>query len=226
MWSDRVGVRLGALAGIPFIVLAFVSNAMLVGSLTQSDSAARVVKVFADEVDQYELAMTMSAVSAAFLLFFAGSLREVLARSEGREARLAGVAQGAAIGGVALVGAGMSAIGGAAWLAEYSQPSAPVAAFAHAAAESTFFYSLVFFGVVALATGIATLRHGALPGWFGWLASVLGIAMIVGGAGAPMLHSLGFLGGVCFPVFFLIAPILVWRRAGAWKELVQTDEMG
>jgi hypothetical protein len=213
MWSDRVGVRLGALAGIPFIILAFVANAMLVGSLTQSDTAERVVKVFADEVDQYELAMTMSAVSAVFLLFFAGSLRTVLARSEGNEARLAGVAQGAAIAGVVLVGAGMSAIGGAAWLAEYSAPSAPVAAFAHAAAESTLFYSFVFFGVVALATGIVALRHDALPGWFGWLALALGMGMIVGGAGAPMIHSLGLLGGICFPVFFLITPILVWRRA-------------
>ena len=157
--------------------------------------------MFADEVDQYELAMTMSAVSAVFLLFFAGSLRNVLARSEGNEARLAGVAQGAAIGGVVLVGAGMSAIGGTAWLAEYSAPSAPVAAFAHAAAESAFFYSLVFFGVVALATGIVALRHGALPGWFGWFALALGMGMIVGGAGAPVVHDLGLLGGMCFPGF-------------------------
>jgi hypothetical protein len=44
---------------------------------------------------------------------------------------------------------------------------------------------------------------------------VLGIAMVVGSAGSPLIRSLGLLAGLPTFFFFLIASVVVWRISGA-----------
>lgn len=223
--SGRFLPKAGALAGLVFFLLYFVATAMLLGPISQTDSQATVAKTFNDQADNIDVAASLVVLSIPFLLCFVVTLRATLMRAEGGAGHISALAGASATGGAALLIAGAALMGGTSFLAEYAPADAAIAAFSHSAAEACIFYSLVFFGVVALATAVITIRHGALPKWFGWLAAVLGLAMVLGSAGSPLVRSLAFLAAMSMNVFFLVGSFVVFSRAGgtSGKDLLPKE---
>ena len=72
------------------------------------------------------------------------------------------------------------------------------------------YYSVVFLGVAALVTGWISIQHAAFPHWFGWLAAVLGTAMIVGSAGFPQIRPLALLANIATVLFILSTSVVIW----------------
>ncbi len=110
-------------------------------------------------------------------------------------------------------------MGGTAFLAESRPVDGVTAAFAHSAAEACLFYALVLFGGVALTAAAGTRRHAAFPQWFGIVAAVLGLAIIVGAAGSPLVRPLALLAGVSTDPFFLTTCFVLWRGATGKKAV-------
>jgi hypothetical protein len=209
--TTRRAQRLGPASGVIFIVLYFVSTAILVGSITQSDSLSKVRRIFNDQADSLDVGSALLALSIPFLLYFAVTLYSVLAAAEGGDRRWTVLSiVGATGGGAGLLASG-AVSGGVSFLAESATVDGATAATAHSISEALIFYSLTFFGVMALATSRVALGHGALPRWFGWLAAVLGICMIVGSAGSPIVRPLALLANLAMWLYFLTGSIAVWR---------------
>jgi hypothetical protein len=209
--TTRRAQRLGAASGVIFIVLYFVSTAILVGSITQSDSLSKARRVFNDQADSLDVGSALLALSIPFLLYFAATLYSVLVATEGGDRRWAVLSIVGATGGGAGLLAGAAVSGGVSFLAESATVDGATAATAHSISEALIFYSLTYFGVMALATSRVALGRGALSRWFGWIAAVLGFCMIVGSAGSPIVRPLALLANIPMWLYFLIGAIAVWR---------------
>jgi hypothetical protein len=59
-------------------------------------------------------------------------------------------------------------------------------------------------GLFLLASGISTVRHGALPKWLGWIAILLGIVAFT---------PIGFASAAAAAVWILIVSVLLALRA-------------
>jgi Domain of unknown function (DUF4386) len=212
---NRSWAKLAGGCGLVFTVLYYVGTVLLVGPITQDDSLEKAGKTFNEQADNFDVGASLLLLSIPFLLFFAQSLRSILARAEGAAGTTSTLVLVGAAAGAATTLAGAAIMGGTSFLAEAATVDGRTAAFSHSAAEACIFYGMVFFGVVALTTAMITLRHQALPRWFGWVTLVLGIAMVVGSAGSPLIRSLGLLAGLPTFFFFLIASVVVWRISGA-----------
>jgi hypothetical protein len=208
-WGKLVGV-----CGFVFTISYYVGTVLLVGPITQDDSLETARKTFNEQANNFDVGAFLLVLSIPFLLFFAQSLRSDLARAEGAAGTTSSLVLVGAAAGAATTLAGAAVMGGTSFLAEVSTVDGRTAAFSHSAAEACIFYGMVFFGVVALTTALITLRHAALPRWFGWVALVLGVAMVVGSAGSPLIRSLALLAGLPTYLFFLIASFVVWRFGG------------
>lgn len=211
MGPSRGVQRAGALAGLVFILLYFAATAMLLGPISQTDSLATAAHTFRDQADNIDVAATLVLLSIPFLLCFAVVLRAKLTQAEGGAGHISAIAASSAVAGGTLLLAGAALMGGTAFLAESSQVDGATVAFAHSVAEACVFYADVFFGSAALAVSVISLRHRALPKWFGWLAAVLGTFMVAGSAASPLLRDLAFLAGVSMNVFFLATSFVLWR---------------
>lgn len=210
---NRSWAKLAGGCGFVFTVLYYVGTVLLVGPITQDDSLEKARKTFDEQSDNFDVGASLLLLSIPFLLFFAQSLRSILAQAEGAGSTSTLVLVGAAAGAATTL-AGAAVMGGTSFLAEAATVDGRTAALSHSAAEACIFYGMVFFGVVALTTAMITLRHQALPRWFGWVAVALGIAMVVGSAGSPLIRSLALLAGLPTYFFFLIASVVVWRISG------------
>jgi hypothetical protein len=214
MDPDRSSAKLASLSGMVFTVSYFVGNALLVGSITQSDSLGTAEKTFNEQADNFDLGAFLLLLGIPFLLFFAQTLRSTLARAEGAAGTTSSLALVATAAGAATTLTGAALMGGTSFLAEAATVDGRTAAFAHSAAEACIFYAMVFFGVLALTTALITLRHEVFPRWFGWLAAVLGVGMVVGGAASPLIRSLALVAGLSTYLFFLIGSFVVWKFSG------------
>jgi hypothetical protein len=193
MLSERMLARAGALSGVLFAVCLFLGNGALVGDSSSTDPAQDLYELLSDTAT-IQMGMFFSTLGTVFALWFAVTLRAVLARSEYGEASLANLALAAIVGGTALTGIGPAIMRGVTLRIEQATSTPDVAAFAHTITAGLFFYSAVFFGVAALATAVVTLRADAMPRWYGALALVLGLAMLVGGIGSAIGPAWGFIG--------------------------------
>jgi uncharacterized protein DUF4386 len=211
---DRSWGKLAGICGFVFTVLYYVGTVLLVGPITQDDSLGTAKRTFNEQADNFDVGAFLLLLSIPFLLFFAQSLRWNLARAEGPAGTTSSLVLVGAAAGAAITLAGAAVTGGTSFLAEAASVDGRTAAFAHSAAEACIFYGMVFFGVVALTTALITLRHAALPRWFGWVAVALGVAMVVGSAGSPLIRPLALLAGIPTYLFFLIASFVVWRFGG------------
>jgi hypothetical protein len=214
MDHDRSWGKLAGVCGFVFTVLYYVGTVLLVGPITQDDSLETARKTFNEQANNFDVGASLLLLSIPFLLFFAQSLRSNLARAEGAAGTTSSLVLIGAAAGAATTLAGAAIMGGTSFLAEVATVDGQTAAFSHSAAEACIFYGMVFFGVVALTTALITLRHAALPGWFGWVALVLGGAMVLGSAGSPLVRSLALLAGIPTYLFFLIASFVVWGFGG------------
>ena len=119
----------------------------------------------------------------------------------------------AAATGAALTGIGPALMRGVTLRIDDATSTPDIAAFSHASAAALFFYASIFFAIEALAASAAALRGGTLPRWFGWLAMILGAAMIIGAAGAAFGSALAFIGSMALLVFHVVGSVVVWRAA-------------
>lgn len=216
---------MGALAGAGFIGLYFFSTVTLLGPINQTDSLITAGKKFNEQADNVDVGAALMVFAIPFLMCFAATFYAQLASGERGMGSISALTLIAATGGGALLLAGAATMGGVAFLAEYAPVGGATAAVSHSIAEALIFYSLTFFGVMALAGSVITLRQGGYPRWFGWLQAVLGIGMLLGSAGSPLVRPLAFIAGMSMLLFFLVGSFAVWRRAGklgAPSSLVST----
>ncbi len=212
---NRSWAKVAGGCGFVFTVLYYAGTVLLVGPITQDDSLEKARTTFNEQAGNFDTGASLLLLSIPFLLFFAQYLRSILARAEGAAGTTSTLVLVGAAAGAATTLAGAAVMGGTSFLAEAATVDGRTAAFSHSAAEACIFYGMVFFGVVALATAMITLRHQGLPRWFGRVAVVLGIAMVVGSAGSPLIRSLALLAGLPTYLFFLIASVVVWRTSGS-----------
>jgi Domain of unknown function (DUF4386) len=218
--SERSARRVGASAGVVFTLLYSVGSGLLVGPINQSDSLATAARKFNEQAHSYNVAATLLIVGVPFSLLFAASLRAVLGRAEGGERQLSSLTlAGAAASGAVLL-AGAALMGGTAYLAHYRSVDGATAAFAHSACEAC----VVFLGVAALVTGWIAIRHAVFPRWFGWLAAVLGTAMIVGSAGFPLIRPLALLANIATVLFILSTSVVIWTSNPAREPTPQPEK--
>lgn len=214
MKSDRSTSRLAGVAGAIFTILYFVSNALIAGAFGQTASLEKAQQTFNEQADNFDVAASLLLLGIPFLLFFALTLRSTLTRAEGAAGTTASLALVGAAAGAAVSLVGAALMGGTSFLAETATVDGQTAAFVHSAAEACIFYAMVFFGVLALTTASITIRYQAFPKWFGWVATVLGLGMVIGSAGSPLIRSLALLAGLSTYLFFLIGSFVVWKFGG------------
>ena len=165
--------RAFALTGAAFVV-ATIATFVVAGSTPDShDSAAKVVSFYAKHHSKLNTAGFLIAIPAAFLALFMGALRQRLRRTDGGSvaAATAAVAGGTiAAGGIMLFGTMQIALSdGSGHVSAASMQTLNVIA------NNTFVPWMGGFGVLLLATGIATLQTRALPRAIGYLSLVLGL---------------------------------------------------
>ena len=122
------------------------------------------------------------ALSAACLIWFLGSLRDILARAEGAQGRLSMVVHGGGVATATLVLLWPAAnILGALYASELTPSGAKLLFLL----GNAFAYPVTITAAVFLAaTGIVALRTEALPRWLGWLTLVLALWLLIPPLGA------------------------------------------
>ena len=158
-------------------------------------------------VEKNDTALVAGAIvfgfGVVFFLWMVGSLRSALLAAEGGTGRLAQLAFG-------------SGVATSVCLMALYLPHAQ-AGFDHANISDTsidalvhvgdaFFAGVELFSIpLLLATGLATLRHGPLPRWYGWVSVLLALLLAI-----PPIGWLGvFLG---LPLWVLLTSVLLFRR--------------
>ena len=200
MISDSLIRRFGASAGVLFAACIFFGNGNLLGDSSSSDSASSLYKVLSD-TQNISVGVFFTTIGALFAVGFALALRSVIAKGEMMPGGLSTVVLVAAATGAALAGIGPALMRGVTLRIDDATSTPAIAAFSHASAAALFFYASIFFAIEALAASAAALRGGTLPRWFGWLAMILGAAMIIGAAGAAFGSALAFIGSMALLSF-------------------------
>src|SRR5689334_21846545 len=165
--------RAFALTGIAFVVTTIAVFIVAGSSPDSHDSAAKVTLFYAKHHDKFNAVGFLIAIPAAFLALFTGALRQRLRRTDGGSiaATTAAVAGGTiSAGGIMLFGTMQIALSdGSGHVSAASMQTLNVIA------NNSFVPWIGGFGVLLLATGIATLQTGALPRAIGYIAIVLGV---------------------------------------------------
>jgi hypothetical protein len=193
--------RLAPLTAIPFGVL--VVTAILINSSTTPDpkaSGASVIAYYQAHGSDSKTADFIFIFAFIFFLFFAGSLRAHLRRSQEALSALVLVA-------ATLLVAGLGIFSGID-LSLSDQPSrlTPAAAQALNLLNNDMFFLIIAGGCVfGISAGLAILRGAALPKWLGWLAIVIGIV-----SATPA----GFFAFLAAMIWSLIVGILLYVRGG------------
>jgi hypothetical protein len=196
--------RYAPLTGIVFVVLIVI--AAIIGGETpdSGDSTLSVVRWWQDNDTSQIWANAIAGWSTIFLVWFGGSLRVALLRTEGEPGRLSLVS----FGGALLIAAGLLSFAGfgfaAADVADDVPDVAP-AVIQTLSILSTDFFLLVAggTGLFMIATGVAVVRFGALPTWMGYVAVIVGIAAVT---------PAGFFAFLVTGIWILIASVLLYRR--------------
>jgi hypothetical protein len=174
--SKRTG-WVALFVGLVFVA-TYVAVAILLGEGQDATkkSADELVTYYRDHDTEQTVGALLIGVAAIALLFWAGQLRGVLRDAECPTGTLSAVAFAGAIvfAGGAIVGATIHFA-----LADYSDSTDVVDAQVFQTLNAFDWDNFLFFpvglGTMLLASGISTLRHGALPKWSGWLAILLAI---------------------------------------------------
>jgi hypothetical protein len=165
--------RAFALTGVAFVVLSVVVFVIAGSTPDTNDSATKVVSFYAKHHSKINTAGFLIAIPAAFLALFTGALRQRLRRVDGGSI----AATTAAVAGGTIASAGMMLFG--ATQIAISDASGHVSAASmqtlNVVANDTFVPWMAGFGVLLLATGIATLQTRTLPRAIGYISTVLGV---------------------------------------------------
>ncbi len=184
--------RWSLLSGFVFVALWLISTA-LIGQNEYLPQAEEVIEYFSDNFSRISYAGYLGVVSMFFLLWFSGSLRSVLKMGLKGQELLADIAFG---GGIAASLLGMVASSSIRALAERAETTGgfgldAATSLRDMSGQLTGLALPVAFAVFIGASGLALLRTGLLPSWFGWVSVLLGIALV-----SPLIYAvlpLGFL---------------------------------
>jgi hypothetical protein len=189
--------------GIIFVVLVVLITILLgQGQDASKKTAQEIVTHYKDHSTRETIGAILIVYAATAMLFFGGWLRRFLRDAEGPNGILSSVAFG---GAVAFASA--AAVAGSIHLAlpDLADDINPVALQAINGIDfDMFFFFPVGLGTLVLATGISSVRHGALPKWFGWVSVVFGVLFFT-----PVFFIFFFIG----PLYFLVLSILGIRAA-------------
>ena len=212
--SEDTGQRIGAWAGIGFVVTG-VASAIVAGMPPAfDDSVAKIRTYFADHHTALNLSNLLLAMAVLSVFCFLGALRLRIARAEGEGGYLAQVFFGAALVTIAMALVGMFLTVAMTQRVAALQDDAVV----RAAFEMTF---LVAFGGTAFTTAVflaaastVILRTGMLASWIGWLG-MLGVAVNLLGGGAIIIQDtsglavLGLIGFLIFALWVLVVCVVM-----------------
>jgi hypothetical protein len=188
------------LLGIAFVILVVISFAVSGETPDVNDSPQKVLDFYNDNDSSQQFAAALLAWGTVLFLFFLGVLRTTLHAAEGGAARLSSVAFA---GGIVLAVGMLSFAGFTFALGDAADHLTPQAAQALNALNSDFFFPLAAgLGTLMIATGVCSVRTGALPAWLGWIAILIGIAAIT---------PAGFFGFLAFGLWTIAASIVMWR---------------
>jgi hypothetical protein len=193
---------LAPLTGVAFIVVLF-AGFIVAGEPPQADDPVQeIVDHYVDDDDAIMFGALLQTIAAGFLVFFAAYLRKVFRAAEG---------EGGVLSAVVLIGATVVAVGASIdatisfALAEAADDIDPSGVQSLQALWDNDFMPLALgTGLFLLASGISTVRHGALPNWLGWIAILLGIVSFT---------PIGFAGAAGAAVWILIVSVLLALRA-------------
>jgi hypothetical protein len=189
------------ISGLGFAVLLIVSF-IVIGSPKGADNPAQeVAQWYSDNKDAAEIGAFISAVAAAFLIFFGAYLRKVFEPGAGLMLSI-----------LPLIGIAIVAIGAAidATLIFVSAEavddiSAPQIQTIQAIWDNDFVPFLLGVIVFNWSVGFAVLRSGVLPKWLGWWGIVFGVLSLAG--------PIGFIGAPGAGLWVIIASIMLSTRA-------------
>jgi hypothetical protein len=176
--NERRWERLGAQAGIAFIVLVMIGIFLPGKPPDQNASGATLIKFIADHRDALRWSVGIFSVSTVCALFFFATLRARLSEAEGGHNELA---TAAVVGGVFLVLANM--MGGAFWAVSFVREGNPLSAstvrWMWDANNVAGMFGNVGLAVVLGSVAAVVLSTGLLPRWVGWLSTVVAAACVV-----------------------------------------------
>ncbi len=171
--------RLAPLSGVVFVVL-FLAGALLVNNYDYLPPGSEVQRFFTDNATRLQVAGYVGLVSAAFLIWFAGSVRHSLRPSEGGTGRLSAVAFGGGVAAGALVALAFSVL-----LVAASRGGSDAGISVDGAAV---FYDLygtaggsalpVAMAVLIGATAVVVFRTKVWPSWLAWTGAVLALGSL------------------------------------------------
>jgi hypothetical protein len=193
--------RFAPLAGVLFLLLA-IATALTSGDPPDADAPTNeIAEWWKDNDTKNAISAVLGVYAAGVLVWFAGALREAIARAEGPGSRLASVA----FGGSVIVATGLAVNSALQVTAAESAGDVPpeVTQAIHAIYDGMYFPLGLGFGLLLLASGVAAIRHGAFDRWLGWIAVVLGVLCFT------PLGFIGFLGGIAWVA---IAGIVLYRK--------------
>ena len=176
--KDRAWDIAGALTGIVFVVLMFVSMAVAGDpDLEPGDPSAKIATVLAIRSDKVETASMIGLVGLAFFFGFLGYFRRRLQQAEGEGGWLAEVAYG---GG--LVTATMLLVLLSMQLATTSVSGHQDTQVAKVFVVYGWNYVMVFAPPMiafTLGASLIIVRYAALPRWTGWLGFLVALSLLM-----------------------------------------------
>jgi hypothetical protein len=213
--SDRV-TRLAPLTGVIFALLVVV--AVITGGETPgtNEPTAKIVSYYVKESSQVKTSTVLFSLAFLFVVMFAAALRSYLRRTPAAEGLSAMV-----LAGAVLMAAGALLSGGVEFgLANEIHHLGPesVKTLNLITEEMAFLPIIGGAFLFALGSGLAILCGAQLPRWLGWVAIVLGIAVLIPPASFPALLG--------FAIWSVIVSIMMYRRTGPGSSAPRLDASG
>jgi Domain of unknown function (DUF4386) len=188
-------------SGLGFAVLLIVSFIVMGEPKGADNSAEEVAQWYSDNKDAAEIGAFISAVAAAFLIFFGAYLRKVLEPGAGLMLSILPLI------GITIVGIGAAIDSTLIFVSAEAVDdiSAPQIQTIQAIWDNDFVPFLLGVIVFNWSVGLAVLRSGVLPKWLGWWGIVFGVISLAG--------PIGFFGAPGAGLWVIIASIMLSMRA-------------
>jgi len=174
MQQQSTWERLAPLTGLVFVAIVVVVFATGGSTPGDHDTAQQVQAFYGQHHDKHMTLAFIMAISIPFLLFFVSILRYELRRAGGtgqlaNAAFAGGVLAAAGFGILAFVHLALADAGGSVKTIGTTQAL-------NVLDNNDFLPMAAGMGVLVLAAGLSTIRHGGLPKWLGWAGVVIGAA--------------------------------------------------
>ncbi len=209
--------RWAASSGVLFAILSVVAGLLPGEPPDYNGSASAIGSYLSDKHAEWTVSTLLSGLLLVLLLWFMASFAAMF-REAGQQ-RLSTVIFGSGVAIVTIAAIADAITYAAVQLNPVVDPGTVQALYGTA-----FFIYLRFFWVIAalaLATGLATLRSGALPQWYAVATFVGLVVFLIGGVSIRMngffspTGAGGFIGYPIFSLWILVSSILLMRKLGA-----------